>query len=153
MLFLLFELGADRYALDAADIVEVLPLVRVKRVPRAPAGIAGLVNYRGAAVPVVDLAALALGRASAASLGTRLVLVRYPDTDGVVRMLGLVAEHATELLRRNPAEFVPPPVDAPAARYLGPVATDDRGVIQRVTVSALLTPDVQAALFAHPLEA
>ena len=37
MLFLLFELGTDRYALDALQIAEVLPLVAIKRIPRAPA--------------------------------------------------------------------------------------------------------------------
>ena len=34
MLFLLFEMGKDRYALDVRQIAEVLPLVAVTRVPR-----------------------------------------------------------------------------------------------------------------------
>ena len=42
MLFLVFELGNDRYALDAAQIVEVLPLVALKQMPGAPAGSAAL---------------------------------------------------------------------------------------------------------------
>ena len=35
MLFLLFQLGADRYALPARDVAEVLPLVALKGVPGA----------------------------------------------------------------------------------------------------------------------
>ena len=37
MLFILFQLGQDCYALDAAQVAEVLPLVLVKKIPRAPA--------------------------------------------------------------------------------------------------------------------
>ena len=38
MLFLLFQLGNDRYALDASRVVEVLPLVELKHLPLAPRG-------------------------------------------------------------------------------------------------------------------
>ena len=152
MLFLTFTLGADRYALDATAIVEVLPLVGIKRVPHAPAGVAGLMNYRGTAVPVVDLSALCLGVPASPAVSTRLILVRYPTARGESRVLGLIAERATDLVRREPGEFGPPPVDAPGARYLGPVATDARGVIQRVDVTALLREDVRAVLFTDVAE-
>jgi chemotaxis-related protein WspB len=78
MLMLVFRLGADRYALDATEIVEVLPRVPLKSVPGAPAWVAGLFSYRGRTVPVIDLASLALGRPSADHVSTRLVLVHYP---------------------------------------------------------------------------
>ena len=45
MLFLLFELGRDRYALDALQVAEVLPLLALKEMPLAPPGVAGLLNY------------------------------------------------------------------------------------------------------------
>jgi chemotaxis-related protein WspB len=44
MLFLVFQLGTDRYAIEAAQVVEVLPLVNAKHIPRAPRGVAGLFN-------------------------------------------------------------------------------------------------------------
>lgn len=147
MLFLLFQLGADRYALDAALVAEVIPAVRVKALPGAPAGIAGLCDYRGRAVPVVDLSALALGRPAQASLSTRLVLVRYPAPDGTTPLLGLLAEHATATLRRAPEDFVAAGVDTPGAPYLGPVTRDGQGLVQRVEPARLLGDDVRAALF------
>jgi len=61
MLFLVFQLNDDRYALDVSQVVEVLPLVRIRKMLRSPPGIAGTINYRGAHVPVVDLSELALG--------------------------------------------------------------------------------------------
>jgi chemotaxis-related protein WspB len=52
MLFILFQIGRDRYALSAGSIIEVLPLMNLKSVPRAPAGVAGLLNYHGTPVPI-----------------------------------------------------------------------------------------------------
>ena len=59
MLFLLFQIGKDRYALEASRVVEVVPLLALKELPQAPKGVAGLFNYRGALVPAVDLSELA----------------------------------------------------------------------------------------------
>ncbi len=36
MLFLLFQLGKDRYVLEAARVIEVLPLMDLKQIPEAP---------------------------------------------------------------------------------------------------------------------
>src|SRR6267143_6482169 len=106
MLFLIFELGKDRYALDVRQIAEVLPLVAIKKVPRAPQAMNGLFNYRGAPVPVIDLTQLTLGRPSARRLSTRLVLVHYPDHTGQTHLLGLVAERATQTARHEASDFV-----------------------------------------------
>jgi len=41
VLFLVFELDGDRYALDVNQLIEVLPLVNLRPLARAPPGIAG----------------------------------------------------------------------------------------------------------------
>ena len=147
MLFILFQLGRDRYALDATQVAEVLPLVQVKELPGAPAGVAGLFTYRGVPVPVLDLSALALGRPAHARLSTRLLLVHYPDPSGVKRLLGLIAEKATETLRRDPSDFTASGVRSDGAPYLGPVVPDARGMIQWIEVEKLLPASVREVLF------
>ncbi len=147
MLFLLVQIGQDRYALEARQIVEVLPLVTFKRIPQAPTGVVGALNYRGAPVPVIDLNELAIGQPSPQRLSTRLVLVRYPIGSGGQHILGLIAERATETFRREPADFVETGVSAENAPYLGPVAKDERGLIQWVDVKKLLPPQVRDSLF------
>jgi chemotaxis-related protein WspB len=153
MLFILFQLGSDRYALPAGQVAEVLPLVALKALPGAPAGVAGLIDYRGTAVPVVDLSALALGRAAAQRVSTRVLMVKYPLARGETRLLGVIAERATETVARRPEDFKPTGVASEATRYLGPVANDPRGLIQRVEIDALLTPALRAALFPAEAEA
>src|ERR1700730_12596840 len=105
MLFLVFQLGKDRYAIEAHQIIEILHLVNVKQIPRAPAGVAGIFDYHGASVPLIDLAGLALGRPSRNWMSTRIIVVKYSGVAGVTHALGLVAEQATETLRRNEEDF------------------------------------------------
>ncbi len=152
MLFLLFQLGADRYALPARDVAEVLPLVALKGLPGAPAGVAGLIDYRGEAVPVIDLSALALGHAAARRVSTRVLMVKYPLPRGGERLLGLIAERATETIAREPAQFQATGLAGAETRFLGPVTRDARGLIQRVEIDALLTPELRAALYPEETE-
>lgn len=161
MLFLLFQLGTDRYALETSRIVEVLPLVHWKTIPQAPPGVAGVFDYHGAPVPLLDLGELALGRPSRALMSTRIIVVKYVaaavesqaiEEAGETPLLGLLAEQATLTLRRSEADFSDPGVAIDTVPYLGPVITDAQGIIQRVEVEHLLPANVRDLLFRHSLE-
>lgn len=152
MLFLLFQLGSDRYALDAGQVVEVLPLVTLKELPQAPRGVAGLANYRGETVPVIDLSALALDQPAVRRVSTRLLMVRYSHSQGDERLLGLVAERATEMMKCAAEDFHETGVENRAAPYLGPVMKNSRGLIQRVDITTLLTDELRIALYPEHTE-
>ncbi|NMK49523.1 chemotaxis protein CheW [Achromobacter sp. Bel] len=147
-LYLLFRIGEDRYALDAADVVEVLGLRALKQVPGTPPWVAGLLDRRGVPVPVIDMSALAGRGAAVMVTSTRLALVRFrPDAGGEGRLLGLILEQATETVHYDPAVFRPYGLDNADARYLGPVLSDARGMVQAVNVGDLLPAPVRALLF------
>lgn len=156
MLFLVFELDRDRYALDAADIVEVQTLTATKAIPGAPAWVAGVIERHGEPVPVIDLAQLALGRPSQYWRSTRLVFVHYRDTrdrddaDTPPRLLGLIVERATQTRRIEREHFADSGIATPHARWLGPVASDESGLIQWIDVQQMLDDDVKALLFPQP---
>jgi chemotaxis-related protein WspB len=163
MLFLAFQVGAHRYAIDASQVAEVLPLVAINAIARAPEEIAGVLVYRGAPVPVLDLSQLLEGRPAERRLSTRLVVVHYPvgkdvgkdagkdvgkdagkdvgkdSGKGETRLLALIAEKATETIRREALEFVDSGVVNDRTPYLGSVAPDTRGMVQRVDIGRLLT--------------
>jgi chemotaxis-related protein WspB len=151
MLFLLFQLGNDRYALEAGQVAEVLPLVSLKQIPQAPPAVAGVFDFRGEPVPVVDLSQMALGRPARSCLSTRIILAHYPDGNGNQRLLGLIAERVTETIRRDAADFAIIGVDLDTAPYLGPVARGEHRLIQRVEVDQLLTSAVRDLLFQQPV--
>jgi chemotaxis-related protein WspB len=147
MLFILFQIGRDRYALPASSVIEVLPLMNLKRVPGAPAGLAGVLNFHGTPVPVIDLNEMALGEPAARRLSTRIILVLYPLDPHHPRALGLIAEHATNMIKRTIQDFIETGVESDDARFLGKVANDAGGLIQWVEVERLLTSEVCNVLF------
>jgi chemotaxis-related protein WspB len=148
MLYLLFEIGSDRYCLDASCVVEVTPLVSFKKLPHAPAYVAGLINYRGTVAPVIDLSALLGNNPSRPLFSTRIILVDFAGADGGHHVLGLLAEKVTETITAREEEFQPPGIAVEGARFLGRVVSDERGMIQRVETEEILPASVQEYLFA-----
>src|SRR4051812_2951425 len=138
MLFLIFQIGADRYAIDAKRIIEVLPLLKLKAVPHAVPGVAGICNFRGALLPVLDLNAMAAGQPARRRLSTRIALVQLSSA-GQERRVGIILENATETIRCEAADFSASPVKANAP-YLGEIISDSRGIVQLVQLEKLISP-------------
>jgi chemotaxis-related protein WspB len=138
MLFLVFQVGADRYALEAARIIEVLAMVELQKIAGAPVGTAGEFVYRGESVPVLDLCLLTLGRSSNLRLSTRIILLRHEAQGGGQKPLGLIAEHATELVTKGLGEFT----------SVGDalVASDPRGRLRLLQLDKLLSPELRDLL-------
>ena len=138
MLLLLFHLGDSLHALDASHVVEVLALVRLAKHPGAPVGVVGTLNHRGDTVPVVDICQFALGRPAHARLSTRIILAKDFTAPGGERVIGLVAEHATETLRQD---------DRPDYLQWDSNADHTRGLVQVVDVPMLVPESVRHFLY------
>ncbi len=149
MLFLLFQLGNDRYALEASRVVEVVPLLDMKQLPQAPRGVAGIFNYRGHPVPAVDLSALTLNQPASQRFSTRIIIVNYPDGNGTHHLLGLIAERATDTLHKDANDFVDSGVKLGQAPYLGPILMEDQSPIQWIYEQRLLPEPVRDVLFSE----
>lgn len=153
MLYLIFSLGADRYALSTADVLAVRPVPVVKALPSTPPWVSGLASDAHGSFPVIDLCALAVNRPARAVMSTRMALLRY--TEGATAALseprlGVIIEQATSTLSADEADFVDPGLATPEAPYLGPVLQHQDGrVIQRVVVRDLLPTWVRERLFAQ----
>ena len=146
MLVLLFSIGEDRYGLPALAVFEVTPQLDLKQLPGVPDFVAGLCNFRGQAMPVLDISALARGLPCRPLLSTRMIVVNYTLADGSVKPLGLLAERATETLRIAGADLQAAGVRADGALFLGKVAVGAT-LVQLIDVPNLLTPDARALLF------
>ena len=153
MLFVLFHLGKERYALEASRVVEVVPLLALKRFPQSPRGMAGMFIYRGRPVPALDLCELTMDRPAVEHLSTRIIIINHSDIPGQEQLVGLIAERATEAIRRERKDFVDAGVQLSAAPFLGPVLTDDKGVIQLISTQKLLQSNLRELLFDSSPEA
>ena len=145
MLFILFRLGKERYALESAHVIEVIPRLPLRPQPGTPNFVAGLFNFRGEVVPVLDLGTLTLGAPCPEQLSTRIILINHTLKSGVRRVLGLIAEAVTDAVKKEPHEFVA--VAAGQAPHLGKIALDDGGMVQCILPEYLLPPEVERLLF------
>jgi chemotaxis-related protein WspB len=146
MLYLLMQIDGVRYAIDIAQVVKVLPLVTLQAAPRAPPGVAGILDYGGTPVPVIDMSFVLANRAAERRFNTRIVMIHY-TAGGVTQMLGLIAERATETMRRAQSDFMDPGVRAASPRDVWRVALDPAGPVYQVDVSHLLPDSLADSLF------
>ena len=61
-------------------------------------------------------------------------------------LVGLLAERATSILRRDADDFTRTGLQVPDAPFLGPVTTDAEGFIHRVSLEGLLPGAVRTLL-------
>jgi chemotaxis-related protein WspB len=172
MLLLTFTAGGNSYAVDTAWVVELVPRVELRKVPHAPVFLVGLLGYRGKVVPVIDLGLLLDVGPSRDCLSTRIILLNdspgahncwNQDQEGshdeprearanlilAPSLLGLVAEHVSDLTYAQPAQLVPAPVQLPLTPYLGPVVQTDQGIVQLIVIERLREASLQSSNLGH----
>lgn len=149
MLFLLFQLGAERYALDASRVVEVLPLVELTPIPTPPHGVIGFFSYRGESVPVLDLCQIILRQPVRERFTTRIILIHYSDREGRACRLGLIAENVAHVVRKEKSDFQESPLQFGEPPYLGPMLFDQHGIVRWVREDRLLSNDVRDMIYAE----
>jgi len=133
---LVFETGGRKWALPQRWVVEVMRLPRLMRIPNAPEGLVGMVNLRGTLVPVLGAAALLGLNAGPGGEPAVVVLRQGRQWVGlaVAQVLGLQSFPGG--LRRE----APPPLLAPAARWLGVAGRHGGAPVGLVDWPLLLRP-------------
>ncbi len=146
MLCLTFEIGENRYAVNANEVVEVAPPVNLTSFPKAPSYFAGRFNFRGEIVPVIDLRDLLMGLATKRYLSTRIIVVNY-DTGEQIRKLGLLSEKVMDIIRIKEEELQNPGLITEETGYLGQLINLKTGIVQLISVKELLPSYLRKDLF------
>lgn len=146
MLHVCFQLGSDKYVMDARRILEVLPMVTLRVTPQAPRGVAGAFVYRGQVAPVLDFGEMARGLPCVPRFSTRILMLDYA-AKSEKRPLGILVERATGTIDLRPEEFVDGGFRSPLAPYLGRVIREEHRLIQSVDVDRLLPEPMVEMLF------
>lgn len=132
-LLLLLAVADQLYAIESSAVEEVIPRVVLRPVSGSPPHRPGVFNFRGRIVPVLDVSQLIAGRACAAHLSSRIIMIRTGN-DGLV---GLLAERVTDTVIKSREAFQEADGAASAQPWLGGVALDERGLIQLLRVEQL----------------
>jgi len=146
MLFLIFKIGDEKYAIKAEKVVEVVDLVNFTKIPQTPGYISGLMNYRGSILPVIDLPYLLLERKYNPMLSTRIILIDFV-LKKKKNTLGIIAENLTETLAFDKKSIKKSGIKLDAIPYLGKVISVDNEIIHILEIEKILPEDLSASLF------
>ncbi|WP_342120721.1 chemotaxis protein CheW [Pseudoduganella sp. OTU4001] len=106
--YLTFMLGNETFAVGILAIREIIEYAGVTPVPHMPACISGVINLRGAAVPVLDLACRLERQPSPIGKRTCIVIVEVRNDDDVM-VIGLLVDAVNAVIDIGAAEIEPPP--------------------------------------------
>ncbi|NGZ83049.1 chemotaxis protein CheW [Duganella aceris] len=106
--FLSFMLGQDMFAIGILAVREILEYAGVTPVPQMPPSISGVINLRGTAVPVLDLARRLEREPSALSKRTCIIVVEVDGEDGPF-VIGILVDAVNAVLDIPAAEIEPAP--------------------------------------------
>jgi len=105
LIFLVFRLADDEFALPIDTVVEVAHVPeQITRVPRTPKFLEGVVNLRGEVLPIVDQRRRFEMPSLDATATRRLVVVRTAR-----HRAGLIVDGVSDVLRTTAAQISPPP--------------------------------------------
>ena len=147
MQLLVFNVGAEDYAIESRRVIEVLPLVTARPIPRMPAFVRGVFTHRGRLVPLVDLGWLLADRPLRETLSTRVIVVECSTGSTDQRLpLGVAAENVLSLSSSDESVASLPTIRSPAAPCLGRLLRIGSRTIQVLDVEHLLPPSLIAGL-------
>jgi purine-binding chemotaxis protein CheW len=106
--FLTFMLGTDMFAIGILAVKEIIEYNGVTDVPQMPACISGVINLRGAAVPVLDLARR-LERTPSALTKRSCIIVVEAGGEGETLVIGILVDAVNAVLDIAAADIEPPP--------------------------------------------
>jgi chemotaxis-related protein WspB len=146
VLFLIFKIENEKYAIPAKEIVEVVDLVHFTKIPQTPGYIKGLMNYRGKVLPVIDLPFLFLKRDFKPMLSTRIILMNY-KVKKRIEIIGVVAENITETLNFDKNSIKKSGIKLDTLPYLGKVISNNNEIIHILEITKILPKELKNSLF------
>ncbi|SDH59534.1 MULTISPECIES: chemotaxis protein CheW [unclassified Duganella] len=106
--FLSFVLGQDMFAMGILAVREILEYAGVTPVPQMPPSICGVINLRGAAVPVLDLARRLERAPSPISKRTCIIVVEVEGEEGPF-VIGILVDAVNAVLDIPATDIEPAP--------------------------------------------
>jgi purine-binding chemotaxis protein CheW len=135
--------GHEEFAVDILTVQEINRMVEITRVPKAPAFVEGVINLRGRIIPVLNLR-----RRFGMPDGVRTARSRIVVVNVRGRIVGLIVDSVTEVLRLSKQTIEPPPSleSAIGSEFIQGVGRIKDRLLIMLDLSRLLTPVDSAAL-------
>ena len=136
-LFLLLNLGANRFAVETDCITEIVPIVEMIKVPKTEAFICGLMNYRGETLSVIDTVRLLYDVDYNKKMCSRIIIISITENNKTTR-IGLIAEKVNRTRRIDTNVISEHALTLEHTPYLGKIISDQEGDIQIINQERLI---------------
>jgi purine-binding chemotaxis protein CheW len=132
-----FRVGQETFGLPISLVQEIVRPPEIANVPHAPNYVEGVMNLRGRIVPVIDLRRRFGSTPAETNSKTRVLVV---DADS--RVVGLIVDSASEVLRITDSQIEPAPnvFSDPATNYVRGIAKHQGRLIILVDLAKILQP-------------
>ena len=150
MVYLLFHIEGDPFAIPASRVERVVPFVSLTPLPKAPACVRGMLNYRREAVPVLDVAMI-LGKVPTQSvLSSRLLLTQSftAPRSASSKLMALLVPSAVETQSFESEQFISSGIKVADADSLGLVVSYQDRLVQIIEIEKLVPESIKQALIA-----
>lgn len=137
-----FKVGGQDFAFNIFQVERILRYEAPAPLPKAPEFLEGVLQYQGAAVPLIDLRKR-LGAASPLRDDTRTVILEFEGGK-----IGIIVDAVTEVLQVAAQAVTPPPgiVRGLAADYISGLVVQNGRTIIVLNTNKLLTAKEKLAL-------
>jgi purine-binding chemotaxis protein CheW len=150
--YLTFTLNGEAYALDIFHVTEILEYRPLTVVPMMPDFIRGVINLRGRAVPVIDIAIRFARGNTVVGRRTSIIIVHIQDpalaeldrdgkggADG--QDIGILVDSATKVVTLSPDDIEPAPAFGAGIRadYISGMARRDDDFLILLDISHVLS--------------
>ncbi|TAN40885.1 MAG: chemotaxis protein CheW [Nitrospirae bacterium] len=110
-----FIVGKESFGVDIASVHEIVTVPEITRVPDAPDFLEGVINLRGKIVSVVDLRKRLRINGTDRHKKNRILVTEIDK-----KVVGLIVDEVSEVLRLNPDNIEPPPemMNSVGAEYI-----------------------------------
>lgn len=98
-----FRIGSETYGVRIGAVREIVRVPEITAIPSAPTLIEGVINLRGKIIPVMDLRKRFGQVYTNADKKNRILVVEIDN-----KLLGLIVNAASEVLKIPPADIEPP---------------------------------------------
>jgi purine-binding chemotaxis protein CheW len=99
-----FRVGKEHFGVPIELVHEIVRIMEITSVPDAPDFIEGVINLRGKIIPVIDLRKRFGEPTIVAGKKNRILVAEIMD-----KIVGLVVDAASEVVKIPPADIEPPP--------------------------------------------
>ncbi len=141
--FVTFDLGAQTFAVDVANVREILDAQSISPLPNAPSELIGMIDIRGEGIPVMDLSLpLGLARLGGDQAEARLIVLDFAS-----EALPTVAIAADRV--RSVIDIAPKVID-PVPQVPGTWAAGAMTGVTRLDGALVYLIDLRAALSLQP---